>query len=181
MLSAVSNSKKAFFCSGTSPRFTDWENFADKTSAQRNLWDFGNNPADHSQGFHITGYLFAFSGTKCLLIASNQNTTLQPEHPKKFVNANLFYPDIPIPADRVLVADTTICSPAGVPYAQRYTFPNITYKDVTGGGFYLLHISPHLKGIFPMGGNVGFKDGHVMWRKFDDMDQRATGGTSFWW
>jgi hypothetical protein len=42
-------------------------------------------------------------------------------------------------------------------------------------------LSPHLKRQFPVGGTVGFKDGHVAWRRFDDMNQRATGGQSFWW
>ena len=81
----------------------------------------------------------------------------------------------------VLVADATICTPAGVPYAQRYTYPGISYTQVKGG-FYIPHLSPHLKaGRFPSGGNVGFKDGHVVWRKFDEMDQRCNGGESFWW
>jgi len=172
MLSAMSNQKKAFYCPGTAPRFTDWENFDDHTAPQRNLWNWGD-----TFGFHITGYLFAFSGQNCLLIASNQNTTLMPEHQKRFTNLNYFYPDIPANADRVLFADATISDPAGGSYAQRYTYNYVNVK----GGFYKLHISPHLKGTTPAGGNVGFKDGHVVWRRFDDMDQRATSGESFWW
>jgi hypothetical protein len=50
-----------------------------------------------------------------------------------------------------------------------------------GGWFYLPGLSPHLNGVFPSGGNVGFKDGHVDWRKFDDMLQQAASGQSFWW
>ena len=181
MLSAVGNNKKAFYCPGTQPRFTDWENFEDHTGAQRNLWDFGNNAANPPSGFHITGYLFAFSGQQCLVIASNQNTTLQPEHQMRFVYPKIYYPNIVPAADRVLVADATICTPAGVPYAQRYTYPGISYTQVKGG-FYIPHLSPHLKaGRFPSGENVGFKDGHVVWRKFDEMDQRCNGGESFWW
>ena len=180
MLSAVSNSKKAFFCPGTSVRFTDLENFADTTSGKGNLWDFGAaDPPEN--GFHITGYLFAFSGSQCLLVASNQNTTLQPEHQKRFSNLNYFYPALVAPADRVLIADATISTPAVGSYAQRYTYNYVKVQ----GGFYIPHLSPHLNGAFPAGGNVGFKDGHVGWRKFDDMDQRAipgaSGGESFWW
>jgi len=76
-----------------------------------------------------------------------------------------------------LIADATISTPAGGVYANRYTY---SYTEVDGG-FYKPHISPHLKGKFPDGGNIGFKDGHVIWRKFDLMDQRATTGQSFWW
>ena len=185
MLSAVGNNKKAFYCPGTSPRFTDWENFQDKSvggddpacGTSHNLWDWGNQPADHTTGFHITGYIFAFSGTLCLVIASNQNTTLQPEHQMRFVNPKIYYPNIVASADRVLVADATISSPGGGTYSQRYTY---NYVDV-GGGFYKHHLTPHLRANVPSGGNVGFKDGHVVWRKFDDMDQRCNGGESFWW
>jgi prepilin-type N-terminal cleavage/methylation domain-containing protein len=181
MLSAIGNNKKAFYCPGTQPRFTDWENFEDTTAPQRNLWDFGDNIANPPSGFHITGYIFAFSGAQCLVIASNQNTPLQPERQLRFVNPKIYYPNIVPAADRVLLADATICTPQGVPYAQRYTYPGISYTQVKGG-FYIPHLSPHLKaGRFPSGGNVGFKDGHAVWRKFDDMDQRCNGGESFWW
>jgi len=181
MLSAVGNNKKAFYCPGTQPRFTDWENFEDHTAAQRNLWDYGDNAGDPPSGFHISGYLFAFSGQLSLVVASNQNTTLQPEHQLRFVFPKIFFPTIVPAADRVLVADATICSPQGVTYAQRYTYPGVSYTQVKGG-FYIPHLSPHLKGgTVPSGGNVGFKDGHVVWRKFDDMDQRCNGGESFWW
>ena len=182
MLVAVGNNKKVFYCPGTAPRFTEWEHFEDlgqdAAGRPKNLWDWGNNTTTPRNGMHIMGYLFAFSGLKSLVIASNQNTTLQPEHPKRFVNLNVYYPNIVAPADRVLVADATISSPGGGTYAQRNTY---NYTDVAGG-FYLHHISPHLKGTAPAGGNVGFKDGHVVWRKFDDMDHRADGvNVTFWW
>jgi hypothetical protein len=35
--------------------------------------------------------------------------------------------------------------------------------------------------MIPAGGNVGFKDGHVVWRKFDNMNPVAVTGPSFWW
>lgn len=167
-----------FYCPGTAPRFTDWENFEDKTSVNppHNLWDYGN-ASPPQNGFHVVGYVFAFSGMNSLVIVSNQNTTMLPEPPKMFSSGNSYYPDIPANADRVLVADATISSLAGGIYAQRYTY---NYVNVLGG-FYKPHVSPHLKGAFPAGGNLGFKDGHVAWRKFDNMDQRCASGVSFWW
>jgi prepilin-type N-terminal cleavage/methylation domain-containing protein len=174
MLNSLSGQKKAFYCPGTAPRLSDLENFQDQTAPKRNLWDWGKNAADLSSGFHITGYLFAFSGQYSLLIMSNQNTPLQSEPVR--VNANYALPPAPT-TDRVLIADATISTPAGGTYANRYTY---NYTSVVGG-FYKPHISPHLKGPFPEGGTIGFKDGHVSWRKFDDMVQRATDGQSFWW
>ena len=178
LLTSVSRSKKVFYCPGTAPRFTDQENFQDqgKDSAglPKNLWDWGAN----QYGLNIMGYLFAFSGG--LIWVSNQNTTLQPERQRMFVGLNYFYPAIPANVDRVLVADATLCSPSGASYAQRYS-SGYNYSDVVGA-FYKHHISPHLRGSVPAGGNIGFKDGHVAWRKFDDMDSRSNCPyVTFWW
>jgi prepilin-type N-terminal cleavage/methylation domain-containing protein len=186
LLQSVGNSKKVLFDPGTSSRFGDLENFSDPTfdsgGNPKNLWDFGKT------GFHLTGYVFIFSGTNCDIQATAQNTTMQPEKRK---NPNPFLADIyPNVSDRELFADATVCSPAGAassPVSKRYTTANITYTEVKGG-FYLNHLSPHLNGVFPSGGNIGFKDGHVTWRKFDDMGQwsfqantKAGPPPSFWW
>jgi prepilin-type N-terminal cleavage/methylation domain-containing protein len=176
MLTGMAGQKKAFYCPGTSPRFTDRENFADP-APQRNLWDWGKVAGALETGFHIPGYVFAFSGQYSLLIVSNQNTTLQSEPVRTSTQPNA--PTLPPPplTERVLAADATISTPANGIYAQRYGY---NYTEVNGG-FYKPHLSPHLKGGFPVGGNVAFKDGHAAWRRFDDMNQRATGGQSFWW
>jgi len=177
MLSSMAGKKKSFYCPGTAPRFTDTENFADTTAPQRNLWDWGKVSGNLDTGFHIPGYVFAFSGQYSLLIVSNQNTTLQSESVRLSTLPNA--PTLPAPplTERVVAADATISSPANGCYAQRNTY-NYTEVD---GGFYKPHLSPHLNGNVPKGGNLGFKDGHGAWRKFDQMDQRATGGQSFWW
>ena len=176
MLSSVSGQKKTFYCPGTAPRFSDLENFGDQSAPRRNLWDWGRNDGNLSNGFHISGYLFAFSGQYSLLTLSNQNTTLLDEPVR--VNPNYSLPPPPN-TDRVLIADATISSPAGGTTANKYS-PTYNYTSVNGG-FYKPHISPHLKGKFPEGGTLGFKDGHAAWRRFEKMDQRATVGQSFWW
>jgi hypothetical protein len=134
-----------------------------------------------AQWIHVAGYTFAFSGSNCVLLASAQNKTMQPE---KSANPNPFLPPVyQNVSDRELFTDCTICSSVTVPSTPktaRYSWPNITYTEVQGG-FYLKHLSPHLNGVFPSGGNIGFKDGHVTWRKFDDMSQQAGGGQGFWW
>jgi prepilin-type N-terminal cleavage/methylation domain-containing protein len=171
---------KNFYCPGTAPRFTEGDNFANTLppSTRPNgdsLWTFG------APRFHVAGYLFAFSGPTCLLIQSNQNTTIIGEAPK--LNATTSLQMAP-PSLRVLIADATISSPAGGTAAQKYS-AGYNYTSIPGGfapsGVTKPHISPHLKGRVPEGGHVGFKDGHVEWRVFDKMEQRATGGQSFWW
>ena len=177
--------KRTFYCPGTAPRFTDFENFADPAqiaSPSRTLWSFGM-PAgwggnDAAPGFHIIGYLFAVSGSASVLLTSNQNTTLHQEPVN--LGGGRTGPAQPN-AERVLVADLTISSQAPAPgtYSQaQKQFYN--YTDV-GGGFYKHHLSDHLQGHIPEGGNLGFKDGHVAWRRFENMDQRSRSAPGFWW
>ena len=174
--------KQTFYCPGTQPKFTDWENFQEPGTDSRgngyNLWDF-----DQTGGFHIVGYALAFSGTSSLLKPADQNTTILPEKTPNPINTLL--PPVTVNlADRVLVADATISVSSATTYPNRY---KDVYNIVPGGyqppGWSMPkpHTSPHLKGTFPAGGNVGFKDGHVEWRKFDDMQPRANLGTGFWW
>ena len=159
--------KRTFYCPGTAPRFTDWDNFQNPTP-NANLWDFS------PQSIHVAGYMFAFSGNGSLLIQSNRNTTILAEPAK----TGTIVPILPPPpnSERVLIADATLSNATGV-YEQRYTY---NYANIAGG-FYKPHTSPHLRGVVPDGCNLGFKDGHVAWRKFDDMYPRTTGGPSFWW
>ncbi len=179
MLLSVGKQKRTFYCPGTAPRFTDYENFADPlafSTPTRTLWTFGM-PAggdDAAPGFHIFGYLLSLANNQLLI--SNRNTSILAE-PVKTGG-----PPLPAPpnAERVLVADTTISAQAPSPgtytTAQKLSY---NYTDIAGG-FYKSHTSPHLNGAVPAGANVAFKDGHVAWRKFEDMDQRAT-GPGFWW
>ncbi len=164
--------KKTFYCPGTAPRFTDWENYlAPGTAINGNpacLWNFGYNAAANT-GIHIIGYVLAFSGPSgsgIALASTNQNATMLPEPVQISFSGFL---RAPASKDRVLVADATI---------QDVTSGSFT--DVVGG-FYLHHLSPHLKGTRPAGGNLAFKDGHVQWRKFSDMSLRTVQGQNFWW
>jgi len=173
--------KKTFYCSGTAPRFTDADNFLGvdpPPAANYSLWTFGQPT------FHVTGYLFAFQSP--FLSATNRNKTLQPEPVQ--VNTLPGSPSLPPQpnTERVLVADATISGSASDTYASRNS---ANFTSVDGGyaphGVTKPHITPHLNGRLPAGGNVGFKDGHVVWRKFgaagSHMDQRAASGVGFWW
>jgi len=159
-------STNTFYCPGTSPRFTDQDNWI--ASGTSSLWNFGA-----SVGFHIVGYAFAFSGSTSVLNSTNQNTTIQPETIKNGATP------IPAPAasERVLVADAVISTAATLP---GYAHPENNYTSINGG-FYKTQVSPHLQGALPIGGNLGFKDGHVAWRKFELMTPRTISGAFFWW
>lgn len=184
MLSTMSKSKKSFYDPGTSPRYTDKENWQDVSAPGQNLWDFGDNnwpPQTATGGFHITGYLFTFAGPLSRLNQTNQNVTLhsEPIHREAAQGALPAGITPQSVSDRVLVSCAIISSsssdqqaPLGSP--STYNFNNIV------GGFYKPHLSPHLVNNIPEGGSVGFKDGHVQWRKFKDMQQRAYTATGFW-
>jgi prepilin-type N-terminal cleavage/methylation domain-containing protein len=174
MLDNVGGNKKVFFDPGTASQFNDDVNFANP-GAQKNLWNYG------SPNFHVAGYVFAFSGSASYLTVSNQNTTLQPEPIKASTIPGVPMLAPPPPTERVLMACATISDPANGTYANRLQY---NYSHVNGGitattGKY--HLSPHLTGSIPAGGNIGFKDSHVEWRKFDNMDQRSSQKESFWW
>jgi prepilin-type processing-associated H-X9-DG protein len=97
-------------------------------------------------------------------------------------------------AQRVLVACATISiqTPGPLPppsgtvgtpsNSKKYT-GGYSYDMITTGGYRKPHLSPHLNGKTPSGGNIGFMDGHVEWRKFADMQFRGYSDTCpvFWW
>ena len=157
----------SFYCPGTAPRFTDAQNWA--------LWNF-------TPSYHITGYSFAFSGNSLSLAPTNWNTTILPEAIHNFPSPGktTTYGT----SERVLVADANISVRSARP---GFAHPENNYTDIgdIGGGSNVHHVSPHLKGVVPMGGNLGFKDGHVDWRNFQMMVPRTIYigfyGPYFWW
>ncbi len=188
--------KKTFYDPGTEPRFTDVENWANKPGNQvyghaSTLWNFQiSGPVPAVGDFHVTGYAFAFSSDAasgviatskdpCKLAVTNRNKTLQPE----IVGGALR----PI-ADRVLVADAILSLNTATP---AYSRPGNNYTSIPGGfqlatGPLIPHTSPHVKNGLPLGGSVGFKDGHVVWHAFKDTVNpfvvRTDGfGQPFWW
>jgi prepilin-type N-terminal cleavage/methylation domain-containing protein len=173
--------KKTFYCPGTAPRFDDQLNFGN-TARGQSLWTFNYTPGNDTvaSDFHVLGYVMAFSGPNSLLILTNQNTTILSEQPK--LNATTVLP-MPPNTERPLIADATISVNLGGTAANPGAAGSFT--SVPGGfpvgGAPIPHISPHLKGKLPDGGYIAYKDGHVQWRRFIEMSQRASGGSGFWW
>ena len=170
--------KKSFYCPGTIWKgFDDNKNFLAPGNADNGapacLWNYGflNPPAPPGKPFHVIGYVFAFSGSGSVLAQANQNTRLE--------NETILGTNTPV-SDRVLMADATLDDSNEYDSENKYDTDARCYTDVTGG-FYMHHTSAHLKGVIPRGGNVGFKDGHVEWRDFADMQVVTVAGPPFWW
>lgn len=172
-----------FYCPGTAPRFTDAQNWAgpnpsgQTTGAYSTLWGFG---VDASPSYHVIGYVFALSGST--LFTTNQNHTIQSEAIPNFPSTGTT--TTYSAAQRVLVADATICQ-STIPRLPGYLHPENNYVNIAGGfqwnGGMYPHLSPHLNGDVPAGGNLGFKDGHVAWRDFEFMTPRSNAAYTFWW
>jgi prepilin-type N-terminal cleavage/methylation domain-containing protein len=152
---------RQLYCPGIGVRFDDED--------IEGLWEY------YAPGsIHILGYVPTLPGTPNI-VATNLNFTLTPQR----ILFNGSYLPAPSPAQRVLLADATISVNGQTTYSLRYTY---NYTDIPGG-FPIHHISPHLNGAFPAGGNEAMLDGHVEWRKFDSMVCRISGAGSpgFWW
>lgn len=152
----------AMFCPGTSPYYTQTDNWQ--------LYNFAPG------NYRVIGYTHTLPGSG-YLFATNINHTLLPEPIQ--IGFGVFVR--PRPAERVLFADATISDYGQNNTALKYS-PSYRYTS-TQGGYSKPHLTPHLKGRFPAGGNVSMLDGHVEWRGFDQMVSRVASGSipGFWW
>ena len=181
--------QKTFYCPGTAPRFTDTQNWAgpnpsgNTVGANSTLWGFSMSATpNEATDFHVVGYAFAFNGPASKLSVINQNHTLQPE---SITDPNTKISTLYGVSDRVLVADAILCASTS-PSLPGYQHPENGYARISGGfewgGAVYPHTSPHLlNGTMPSGGFVGYKDGSVEWRLFQDMVPRTAAGQPFFW
>jgi prepilin-type N-terminal cleavage/methylation domain-containing protein len=175
--------KKTLYCPGTAPDYDDNLNFLNPNP--RSLWYFAQTadpgrPGYNPAGIYLVGYALTFPGHRAgnyFLERSNVNTSLSSEPVQIAPGVTVTVPN----SDRVLFADNIISqnnsdNRAGLLSGRVYKFHNIL-----GGYFWKPHLSAHLRNGIPEGGNIAFKDSHVEWRKFREMDQRATGSSWGWW
>jgi prepilin-type N-terminal cleavage/methylation domain-containing protein/prepilin-type processing-associated H-X9-DG protein len=164
--------EKACYDPGTRIRFTDEDNLA--------LWGWGGG----DNGFRVLGYALTLPNSAALL-PTNVNRTIQTE-PIQF--GPILMP-APANSDRVLVADATI-SHTDEHDPTHWADASYHWTDIVGS-YPKHHMSPHMKGFSPAGGNVGMLDGHAEWRKMQFMTVRGYGGVggsddngsspTFWW
>jgi prepilin-type processing-associated H-X9-DG protein len=147
------------YCPGTAPRFDESDN-----------WSFYNYSVPN---YRVLGYANTLPGNPGVL-APNINSTLNPVP----VQISFGVYSNPLASQRVLLADAAISDYGQSNPGSRYTY---NYTDILSG-FPDKYTSAHLAGRFPVGGNLGMLDGHVEWRKFEDMTPRTTSTTpTFWW
>jgi prepilin-type processing-associated H-X9-DG protein len=167
MLAANNSFQKSCYCPSTASRFNDQDNL--------NLWNYGAGG-----GYRVIGYALTLPDTPPLVL-TNQNPTIIPQ-PVRFGPTTIY----PKPnTERVLVADAIISMPGDKNESMRFSYD---YSNITGGSYAKPHMSAHLRGRVPLGGNLGMLDGHVEWRKFEQMTVRGSGSISgnaqcptFWW
>ncbi len=170
--------QKSCYDPGTRSRFTDQDNLR--------LWWWANGgvPSAATPAFRVLDYAMTLWNSPAL-IPTNANRTIEGQSIK--------YGPITVrqgaPVDRVLIACATISETSQHDPAKKYT-GGYNYTTIFGS-YPKPHLTAHLKGNVPRGGNVAFVDGHVQWRKFEDMTVRGYGGVggaedngtcpTFWW
>lgn len=161
---------QTLYCPGTAARFSSQDNL--------NLYNY------QPSSIRVMGYALALGGTSSIY-PTNMNPSLIPQSMN--VSGPLGITVVPAvpPSKRVLAADATISDVNQYTYSLRYSY---NWTSISGGyisgGNVKPHLSPHLNGQFPAGGNQAMIDGHVEWRRFDDMQCRVSATASapgFWW
>jgi prepilin-type N-terminal cleavage/methylation domain-containing protein/prepilin-type processing-associated H-X9-DG protein len=125
--------------------------------------------------FRVIGYAMTFPGTASVTPTNTNPSTV----PGAIYAGPVTYPP-PSPTERVLSACATISQPGQINTVNRTAN---SYVNINGG-WAKPHRTSHLNGSFPSGGNCGMLDGHVEWRKFNDMIPRTSSGSGspiFWW
>ncbi len=159
------------YCPGTGSRFSYLDNYR--------LWNFnpggGSSGSGNRLGFRVVGYAMTFVNTTSLNY-TNANPSIIPQA-MPFIDWMIPAPPV---TERVLLADATISRPRQNDPALIATY---NWSDVVGG-YPVHHLSPHLDGRLPAGGNVAMLDGHAEWRKLRAMLPRTyptSSSPAFWW
>jgi prepilin-type N-terminal cleavage/methylation domain-containing protein/prepilin-type processing-associated H-X9-DG protein len=180
---------------GTAPKFgpTDWFGtvpYGTVPGGNPSLWCWDNAPwpdpdAKEGTGYRVTGYALTFFKTPSYAddFATNTNQKLG----EASTPGGGTYPGgVPVGnlSRRPLTACATLNNTGDSDLygmMQKYN-----WSDVDGGykydNAYKGHISAHLEGkSIPSGGNIGMIDGHVEWRPFNQMINRASGNPFFYY
>ncbi len=162
-MEATGTKWQIWYCPGTRVRFSYNDNFR--------LWNFASGG---SGPYRVLGYAQTFPHTKTLN-PTNANPSIVPQ-PIQMILTVL---PPPVPTERVLLADATLSAPSQNQPVAKYTYNWNSVK----GGYPVPHLSAHLEGRVPVGGNVAMLDGHAEWRKFALMLPRTVDPVqpTFWW
>ena len=147
-----------------------------------NAWNYAGGTV------HVTGYSYAWENTPSLT-PTNQNKSILPGTLVDTTRPGS--PSYPAPSvsERPLTACTTLSKSGenNPSLVNSYVWQGITGGLYTPAGTLFQHRSSHMKGALPSGGNIGMLDGHVEWRKFQNMLPRTVSSVDsdaipvFWW
>jgi len=174
-------SRDQMFCPALAPAFVDTD--------VSNLWMDVNMDGvtvlvGPAQSRHLVGYWLALAGDPA---NPNYGNLAKANLNVKLSASSLVIPGIPavpiVPAQRVLAACPIITRAGEFSSVLRTIYH---YNDVTGG-YTKHHTTPpmHMINNYPKGGDALYLDGHVEYRKFQDMicrtDPLSTTIPGFWW
>ena len=157
--------QKTWYDPGTEPIFTDEDNQA--------LWTY-------TPGYRVVGYAMTFPNTASyaddgLWLFS---TNLNDKYSSSMITdkaTGLSYPIHTATHALVACAHMNQLGLSTTPVIESsYTGPG-GWTDIDGG-YAKHHISAHMNGPVPLGGNVGMLDGHVSWVPFSQMLPRCGSG-----
>jgi prepilin-type N-terminal cleavage/methylation domain-containing protein len=140
------------------------------------LWAFTTNDPnevakDSDGGYRVIGYAVAFQGSGRVR-ATNITEAMNPK-PWKMADGTYY---LPSPSQRVVAADAIISQSANEVDRSRNNYTKVK------GGWAEYHVTSHLNGNLPAGGNVIMLDGHAEWHSFNKaVVVRTDGSPSFWW
>lgn len=149
------------------------------TTQKRNrqqCWDY-HHPGGGWSNYRVLGYFFLFNNTQ-----GNRGKSALPAgaEPWNWVSTI----DVRQAAKVELITDVTMSDVDAYPVAQ---YPNGNFASIitgSGQGSYTgqTDTTSHLKSAKEAwGGNMGFVDGHVDWRPFNEMIRRYKTGPVNWW
>ena len=162
--------REMFYC----PSNAVYQKYNDYFWEYTTEWDGKKFVNPNSGSFLIAGYLYIIETTRGdrPAIRNNESKTGQKSWCRTVYEKQT--------ATKELCIDET----AGQTKAgTRFGF---TFGQIGGGGIWsayqLYEQSNHLKDDEePEGGNIGFLDGHIEWRDFEDMEDRVGSTTHYWW
>jgi prepilin-type processing-associated H-X9-DG protein len=161
--------KETFYC----PSNPTTEKYTDIYWTFNGQWDSNRFVVD-SSGYVISGYCYVLE-----LRSRNQprgigRPGIMGSGNKQWVTSL----DMPNASNMELVVDATLCQDTSETESGR------TFGEVVGGIYARWGVydrTNHLKDVEkPWGGTIGFLDGHVSWRPFEEMEVRYR-TPEFWW
>jgi len=170
--------QKVFYC----PANVQQKRFLN-TNWSYNIYLDNGRPA----GYRVLGFAFLWyanwndMGQRTIRGGMTENAPADPI--KRWVNRT----DVRQASEVEVVVDTTMSERGGPGGTYNITeYPNGNFAQIFSGGNPGIYGSPdqtsHLiSDKKAAGGNIGFVDGHIDWRNFNDMRNRINQGPMWWW